>query len=131
VRIQPGSHLFSQDCRATPEPLSHLRIAGSISHHAGTVSGSGPAERGQRETLGQAHDRNKAPFTLLPVPSLDTRTEGQDLLSVNDVFRQLQLAPGPLVHRDVPAGHGERLAVPAAPALAEAEPGELRHEVQL
>jgi hypothetical protein len=41
-------------------PMSHLRTAGGIHQPSWKPSpGSGPAERGRRETPGQGHDRNK------------------------------------------------------------------------
>jgi hypothetical protein len=52
-------HLFSQHCQATPAPMSHLRIAGGIHQQSWERSPcSGPAERSQRETPGQGHDRS-------------------------------------------------------------------------
>jgi hypothetical protein len=51
---RPG-HLFRDT-----GPMSRLRIAGGIHQRSWEQSpGSGPAERGQRETPGQGYDRNK------------------------------------------------------------------------
>jgi hypothetical protein len=50
--------------------MSHLRIAGEIHQPSWERSpGSGPAERSQRETPGQGHDRNKCTLQGVRVPS--------------------------------------------------------------
>jgi len=54
-----------------------------------------------------------------------TRSERQDRCAVRAGWRCCgnPLSPGPLVHREVPAGRDERLlAVPAAPPLPETGP---------
>ncbi len=59
-------HLFRERCRATPAPMSHLRIAGGIHQPSSERSpDSGPAERSQRETLVRATIGISAPLRLL------------------------------------------------------------------
>jgi hypothetical protein len=61
--VQWARHLFPEHCPATLAPMSHLRSAGGIHQPSREQSqGSGPAERGQRETPGQATIGIRAPF---------------------------------------------------------------------
>jgi YD repeat-containing protein len=67
-----------EHCRATPAPMSHLRIPGGVLQPSWEqCPGSGPAERGQRGTSSQGHDRNKctlqAAGTGDPIPGLHFR----------------------------------------------------------
>ncbi len=75
--VQWTRHLFREHCRATPAPMSHLRIAGGIHQPSmGTVPGSGPAERARGKPQVRAAIGISAPFRV---------GSGQDLVRSGEV----------------------------------------------
>jgi hypothetical protein len=114
-RPPEARHLFREHCRATPAPMSHLRIAGGIHQPSWERSpGSGPAERSQKETPGQGNDRNKCTLHAPPSATLK-RSDSSDLyrrIELSDLGEELKVLGEAHAQPDPPPRMFDPHAVP-------------------